>query len=226
MNKILKRVLFVLACGLLAVGLGGCRVFDYIGGLGQKDGNVDPNVLVTYFDGPKVRPGVALGISVTAVGAEQSSHKQYFVDADGYISMELVGQIKCDGMSLVGLQKKLESAFKKYYLNPSVKVTFVSQAGQNMVSPWGTVTVLGEVARQGPVDVPSTMDLRLTRALQLAGGVTPIADRRRVQVTRCDKDCNQTKTKGDLGEIGEEGRPDKDMLLKAGDVVWVPMSWY
>jgi polysaccharide export outer membrane protein len=226
MSKILKRVLFVLACGLLAVGAGGCVVFDYIDGLGQKDGNVDPNVLATYFDGPKVRPGVALGISVTAVGAEQSSHKQYFVDADGYISMELVGQIKCDGMSMVGLQKKLESAYKKYYLNPSVTVTFIYQAGQNMVSPWGTVTVLGEVARPGPVDVPSTMDLRLTRALFLAGGMTAIADKRRVQVTRCDKDGKQTKTKVDLVEIGEEGRPDKDMLLKAGDVVWVPMSWY
>lgn len=226
MSKILKRVLFVLACGLLAVGAGGCTVLDYFDGLGQKDGNVDPNVLATYFDGPKVRPGVALDISVTAVGASQSSHKQYFVDADGYISMELVGQIKCDGMSLVGLQKKIESAYKKYYLNPSVTVTFIYQAGQNMVSPWGTVTILGEVARQGPVDVPSTMDLRLTRALQLAGGVTAIADRRRVQVTRCDKDGKQTKTKVDLVEIGEEGRPDKDMLLKPGDVVWVPMSWY
>lgn len=216
----------VLTCGLLAVGLGGCVILDYLNVGDPKDGNVDPNVLATYFDGPKVRPGVALGISVTAVGAEQSSHKQYFVDADGYISMELVGQIKCDGMSLVGLQKKIESAYKKYYLNPSVTVTFIYQAGQNMVSPWGTVTILGEVARQGPVDVPSTMDLRLTRALQLAGGVTAIADRRRVQVTRCDKDGKQTKTKVDLVEIGEEGRPDKDMLLKPGDVVWVPMSWY
>ena len=151
---------------------------------------------------------------------------QYFVDADGYISMELIGQIKCDGMTLVGLQKKIESAYKKYFLKPNVTVTFVYQAGQNMVSPWGTVTVLGEVARPGPVDVPSTMDLRLTRALFLAGGMTAIADKRRVQVTRCDKDGKQTKTKVDLVEIGEEGRPDKDMLLKAGDVVWVPMSWY
>ena len=216
MREILKRMQFVLACGLLAVGLGGCIVLDFLDGKDPKE-NVDPNVLATYFDGPKVRPGVALGISVTAVGAETSSHKQYFVDADGYISMELIGQIKCDGMSLVGLQKKLESAYKKYYLY---------QAGQNMVSPWGTVTVLGEVARPGPVDVPSTMDLRLTRALFLAGGMTAIADKRRVQVTRCDKDGKQTKTKVDLVEIGEEGRPDKDMLLKAGDVVWVPMSWY
>ena len=27
------------------------------------------------------------------------------------------------------------------------------------VSPWGTVTVLGEVAMPGPVNMPSTMDL-------------------------------------------------------------------
>lgn len=226
MKKTLKILLKVLACGLLSVGLGGCFILDYLDGQEKKGNNVDPDVLATYFDGPKVRPGVALGISVTAIGAETSSHKQYFVDADGYISMELVGQIKCDGMTLVGLQKKIESAYKKYFIKPNVTVTFVYQAGQNMVSPWGTVTVLGEVARPGPVDVPSTMDLRLTRALFLAGGMTAIADKRRVQVTRCDKDGKQTKTKVDLVEIGEEGRPDKDMLLKAGDVVWVPMSWY
>ena len=76
------------------------------------------------------------------------------------------------------------------------------------------------------MDVPSTMDLRVTRALQLAGGVTAIADKRGVKVTRCDKDGKQTVTYVDLIEMGEKGRPDKDMILKAGDVVWVPMSWY
>jgi polysaccharide export outer membrane protein len=222
MKVALKRALYGLACGLLSVGLGGCFILDLLRG-DNGGGNVDPDVLATYVDGPKVRSGVALAISVTAVGAETSSHKQYFVDADGYISMELIGQVKCDGLSLVGLQRKLESAYKKYYLKPSVTVNFVPGQG---VSPYGTVTVLGEVGRQGPVDVPPTMDLRLTKALQLAGGVNAIADKRHVQVTRCDKDGKQTKTKVDLIEIGEDGRPDKDMLLKAGDVVWVPMSWY
>lgn len=222
MKVALKRALYGLACGLLSVGLGGCFIVDLLRG-DNGGGNVDPDVLATYVDGPKVRSGVALAISVTAVGAETSSHKQYFVDADGYISMELIGQVKCDGLSLVGLQRKLESAYKKYYLKPSVTVNFVPGQG---VSPYGTVTVLGEVGRQGPVDVPPTMDLRLTKALQLAGGVNAIADKRHVQVTRCDKDGKQTKTKVDLIEIGEDGRPDKDMILKAGDVVWVPMSWY
>ena len=140
--------------------------------------------------------------------------------------MSLVGQIKCDGLTLIELQQKIANAYKEYYLEPHVTATFIYQAGSGMVSPWGTVTVLGEVRKPGPVDVPSTLDLRLTRALQLAGGVTSIADKRRVRVTRCDKDGKQTKTTVDLVEIGEEGRPDKDMFLKAGDVVWVPMSWY
>lgn len=195
--------------------------------LQESHGNsVDADVLATYFDGPKVRPGVALAISVTATGTQGQAAKQYFVDADGYIAMELVGQIKCDGLTLVGLQQKITAAYKEFFLDPHVTATFIYQAGGGMVSPWGTVTVLGEVNRPGPVDVPSTMDLRVTRALQLSGGTTGIADKRNIRVTRCDKDGRQTKTTVDLIEIGKEGRPDKDMLLKAGDVVWVPMSWY
>jgi polysaccharide export outer membrane protein len=220
-KSLLKKALWVLLFGVFC----GCETL--LSALeNQPEEDVDANVLATYFDGPKVRPGVALGISVTATGTQGDMAKQYFVDAEGYISMELVGRIKCDGLSLVALQEKVTAAYKEYFIDPHVTATFVYQPGLNMVSPWGTVTVLGEVARPGPVDVPSTMDLRLTRALQLAGGANPIADKRRVLVTRCDKDGKQTKTRVDLVEIGEEGRPDKDMLLKAGDVVWVPMSWY
>ena len=179
-----------------------------------------------YFEGPVVRPGVALAISVTATGASGREQKQYFVDAEGYITMDLVGQVKCDGLSLIELQQKITEAYKLYYIDPHVTAVFIYQSGQNMVSPWGTVTVMGEVQRPGPVDVPSTQDLRVTRALQLAGGVTNIADKRRIRVTHCEKDGSKTKTRVDLVEIGEEGRPDKDIVLRAGDVVWVPMSWY
>ena len=213
---------------LMAVALGAaCGCSTLAGLFADGDGaQVDPDVLATYFDGPKVRPGVALGISVTATGTEGVPSKQYFVDAEGYITMDLIGQVKCDGLTLIGLQQKITAAYKEYFLDPHVTATFIYQAGGNMVSPWGTVTVLGEVGRPGPVDVPATMDLRVTRALQLAGGANALADKRRVLVTRCDKDGKQHKTRVDLIEIGEEGRPDKDMLLKAGDVVWVPMSWY
>lgn len=205
---------------------GGCASVISAFSEDTQDKGVDADLLATYFDGPKVRPGVALQISVTAAGLAGQDAKPYFVDADGYIAMELVGQIKCDGLTLVGLQQKIATAYKEYFLDPHVTATFIYQAGGGMVSPWGTVTVLGEVMRPGPVDVPSTMDLRVTRALQLAGGTTPLADKAGIRVTHCDKDGKRTKTTVDLVEIGKEGRPDKDVLLQAGDVVWVPMSWY
>ena len=222
----LNRLATLAALLLALVCASGCEtVFDALG-MTEGKNQVDPSVAATYFDGPKIRPGVALSISVTAVGQPNREAKQYFVDAEGCITMELVGTIKCNGLTLVELQQKVVEAYKEYYLDPSVTAVFVYQAGQNMVSPWGTVKVLGEVGKPGPVDVPSTMDLTVLRALQLAGGVTSIADKRRVLVTRCDKNGKQTRTRVDLVEIGEQGRPDLDMVLKAGDVVWVPMSWY
>lgn len=220
-----KVFLHIALVALLACSGGCAGLLDMLHGERQDKG-ADADLLATYFDGPKVKPGVALQISVTASGLQGQVGKQYFVDADGYISMELVGQIKCDGLTLVGLQQKIAAAYKEYFLDPHVNATFIYQPGGGMVSPWGTVTVLGEVQKPGPVDVPSTMDLRVTRALQLAGGATGLADKANIRVTHCDKDGKRTKTIVDLIEIGKEGRPDKDVLLQAGDVVWVPMSWY
>ena len=223
----MRRVFLHMAVLAVTLAFGGCSgLTSALSGVAQGDKGLDAEMLATYFDGPKVRPGVALLISVTAAGLSGREAKQYFVDADGYITMELVGQIKCDGLTLVGLQQKIAVAYKEYFLVPHVTATFIYQPGGGMVSPWGTVTVLGEVQRPGPVDVPATMDLRVTRALQLAGGATPLADKAGIRVTHCDKDGKRTKTIVDLVEIGKEGRPDKDVLLQAGDVVWVPMSWY
>lgn len=221
-----KSILSLAALALVAFCVCGCESITKAldGADGPEKEAVDTALLATYFDGPKVRPGVALAISVTAVGASSRDSRQYFVDAEGCITMELVGRIKCEGMTLIELQQKVAEAYKEYYIEPSVTATFLS--GQGMVSPWGTVLVLGEVSRPGPVDVPSTMDLTVLRALQLAGGVTSIADKRSVKVTRCDKEGKRSTTIVDLVEIGSDGRPDKDMQLKAGDVVYVRMSWY
>ena len=86
--------------------------------------------------------------------------------------------------------------------------------------------MLGEVRRPGPVDMPATEEMNLTRVLMVAGGVTSMANKNKIQVTRCMPDGTQKKTFVDLEEIGKDGRPDKDMVLKAGDVVWVPVSYY
>ena len=122
-------------------------------------------------------------------------------------------------------RKKLIKAYSVYYRRPQISVTFAPFDGRG-VSPWGTVTVLGEVANPGPVNMPSTMDLTVTKVIQAAGGLKPFADRTKIKVTRCDKDGKQTKTYVDLNEIGKEGRIDKDMVLRPGDVIYVYETWY
>lgn len=178
----------------------------------------------TWWDGPKIKPGVALVIQVGTPAAPPVVVNT-LVDQNGEITMPLLLQepVACDGLTLEALREKLIKAYSAYYRQPQITVTFAPLTdARNGVSPWGTVTVLGEVMAPGPVNVPPTMELTVTKALQLAGGVKPFANRSRVRVTRCAKDGRKTRTYVDLKEIGEEGRVDKDMVLRGGDVVWVP----
>ena len=174
----------------------------------------------------KARPGILLGISVTAAGSPAFESRTYLVDSLGKISMPLVGAVQCRGLSLIDLSEKLTDLYKQYYQEPQVTVVFAYEPNKGMLSPYGDVKVLGEVQRPGPVDMPSTQDLTVMRALQLAGGTTPLADNTRVQVSHCDKDGKISKTRVDLVKIGKDGLAHKDIKLSAGDVVWVPMSYY
>ena len=191
----------------------------------NENGDGRPDVVATWWDGPRIRPGVALAIQVGTVASPPTS-MGVLVDQNGEITLPLLLQepIACDGLTLDALKQKLIKAYSKFYRQPMVTVTF-SYDGRG-VSPWGTVTVLGEVARPGPVNMPATMDMTVTKVLQEAGGCKPFANKSSIQVTRCDKDGKQDVTYVDINEIGKDGRIDKDMLLRAGDVVWVPETWY
>jgi protein involved in polysaccharide export with SLBB domain len=201
----------------------GCETFKDV--FHEKE-NVDSDVVATWWDGPRIRAGVALVVQVGSVAAPPVT-MQCLVDQNGEITLQhlLQAPVACDGLTLDALKQKLVKAYSVYYRQPQVTVTFAPYDGKG-VSPWGTVTVLGEVGNPGPVNMPSTMDLTVTKVLQTAGGLKPFADRSGIIVTRCDKDGNQTRTRVDINEIGKDGRVDKDMTLRAGDVVWVPETWY
>lgn len=180
----------------------------------------------TFWDGPRVRPGIALIIQVGTPAAPPTT-MNVLVDQNGDITMPLLLQepVASDGLTLEALKQKLVKEYSAFYRQPQVTVTFAPYDGKG-VSPWGTVTVLGEVGSPGPVNIPSTMELTVTKVLQMAGGIKPFADKSAIKVSRCDQDGHITRTYVDLKEIGKGGRVDKDMVLRAGDVVWVPETWY
>lgn len=220
MEKLCIRLAFVAVMGLV---LTGCET---ISGVFGADSRASTEVVPTFWDGPRVRPGIALIIQVGTPTAAPTT-MNVLVDQNGDITMPLLLQapVACDGLTLEALKQKLVKEYSIFYRQPQITVTFAPYDGKG-VSPWGTVTVLGEVGSPGPVNIPSTMELTVTKVLQMAGGLKPFADKSAIKVSRCDKDGHITRTYVDLKEIGKGGRVDKDMILRAGDVVWVPETWY
>jgi polysaccharide export outer membrane protein len=174
---------------------------------------------------PVIKPGLTLRVAVTASGSPAVKEELKEVNVNGEILMPFVGAVKCEGLTTVALEEKIKTAYKEFFIEPQVTVGFV-YTGPEMKSPWGTVLLMGEVARPGPVNMPSTLDLTVTRAVMLAGGTTPLADKRKVRVTRREADGKLKRRTVDIEKIGKDGRLDLDVTLKPGDVVWVPESWY
>ena len=192
----------------------------------RTDAGFDEQAQYVEEGEPTIKPGLALRISVTASGAEAVKEMIKEVNANGEILMPLINSVKCEGLTVVALQEKIREAYKNYFIDPQVTVSFVYVENAGMKSPWGSVLVMGEVTRPGPVNMPSTRDLNVTRVLMLAGGVTPLADKTSVRVTRREKDGTLKRFSVNIELIGKEGRADFDVVLKPGDVVWVPESWY
>lgn len=216
--RVLNFIVLTIALTLVA----GCEIF-----MPEHSGTVGAEVGATWWDGPRIKPGVALTIQVGTPAAPPTVINA-LVDQNGEVTMPLLLQepIACDGLTLEAFRQKLIKAYSAYYRQPQITVTFAPFDPKSGVSPWGTITVLGEVNQPGPVNIPPTQEMTVTKALALAGQPKPFADRKRICVTRCDKEGRQIRTYVDLNEIGKEGRVDKDMVLRAGDVVWVPETWY
>lgn len=223
MRKVSSITVLRVLLGLVCLSFSGCYS---IVSLFRKDEPVDVAAMAKYWDGPRIGPGIALNIMVGAV-SQQPISMGVLVDQNGDITLPHLLQqpVHCDGLSLDELKQKLVKEYSVFYRQPLVSVTFGAYDGHG-VSPWGTVMVMGEVGNPGPVNMPSTMDLTITKVIQLAGNFKPYADKTAIVVTRCDKDGNRTRTKVDFRDIGQGGRVDLDIQLRAGDVVYVPETWY
>lgn len=211
--------LFSIIAMFLALAVGICGCIETVKGALGLDTTVE--VPVRPPKPPKIRPGVALAIQVGSVGAKPVQ-MSVLVDQAGTITLPhlLLSPVSCEGLTLETLQKKLTKLYTDFYRQPQVTVTF-GPVSQGCVSPWGTVKVMGQVGNPGPVNLPSTMDLTVMKALQLAGGCRPFADRSAIRVNWKDDDGRQHTYVVDLHSIGK-GHPERDIVLCADDVIVVP----
>lgn len=135
------------------------------------------------------------------------------------VILPTIGKVDCTGLVLNGLRSRLTSRYGEFIHNPEVTVSFVVDAGA--ASPWGQVYVSGRVHSEGWFNIPATRDLRVSRAIQMAGGFSTSARKSSICVSRAVGEGKVQKIYVDLTAVGEDGKMDEDILLKAGDAVWV-----
>ena len=126
------------------------------------------------------------------------------------------------GLTVVKAEAKLTKLFSNYIRNPQVDISFSGQGQKNFVSPWGYISVMGNVITPGRIALPQGRKLRLSEAIALAGGLAPSAKDREVRIARRSSSGELVKIKVNLRAIVAGGKIDEDINLKPGDTIFVP----
>jgi polysaccharide export outer membrane protein len=140
------------------------------------------------------------------------------VRRDGTLQSPLNGSIKIMGLSQTMAARQIEEAYRKDYLvHPEVNL-FVSQFTTQRV------TLLGQVMKPGPHDLPAEKRLTILQILGMAGGPTRIANLKKVVVKRF-VNGRQESIKIDVNGM-ISGSNATMFYVQEDDVITVPESMF
>jgi len=146
------------------------------------------------------------------VFGEQELSASYRVSEDGTIDFPLIGRIQVAGLEPPQTADLLRDRLRDGHFlhDPQVSV-FVREYNSKRVS------VMGAVARPGTF--PMSSGLTVVQAISLAGGFTPLAMRSGPTITRRENGRARS-FRVPVDDIVQGAA--EDVLLQAGDIVYVP----
>lgn len=163
----------------------------------------------------RLRPGDEVAISVMP-------RKEYdcggVILPDGVLYLRNVGAVKAVGLTLPELAEHVYRVLNLKLVEPKVMASLVrlAPAEPPKGESAGKITIVGAVQRIGPMALEK--DLRVRKALDLAGGTTPEADLTRIVILHQDL----TRTVVDLSSGERVSDPAHNRLLQDGDSLEVP----
>ncbi|MEZ4224094.1 MAG: polysaccharide biosynthesis/export family protein [Polyangiaceae bacterium] len=142
---------------------------------------------------------------------EKDLPQEYQIASDGSVDLPYIQTVKVAGLEPQEVSRLIRKQLieKKILSDPSVVVSIKEYNSKR-------VTVLGQV--QKPGSFPLTPGMTLIQAVSLAGGLTSIANKDRVNLTRRTKSGTQTVVLS--VDAITEGR-SKDIPLQAGDSIYI-----
>ena len=137
------------------------------------------------------------------------------INAEGAVSLPLLGSVKLSGLTLNQAAARLTELYGRDYLvNPKVNVMLINYAKRRF-------TVLGQVNRPGSYEMPegSPSGIDLLEAIAIAGGYTRIAAPERISVKRRDQ-----VVRVDAKKIARRGGSESGFRVEPGDTITVGES--
>ena len=157
----------------------------------------------------RIGPEDVLHISVWR---EEDLDRKVLVRPDGGISFPLAGDLQVSGRTPVEVQDEIRSRLQRYVPDAEVTVSVDTISGY-------TVFVLGEVEEPGQFTLGRYVDV--VQALTLAGGFTPYASSRNIQILR-RQDGREVTFEFDFRDVSRGRNLKQNVILQSGDVVLVP----
>ncbi len=138
-----------------------------------------------------------------------------WVRPDGFISLELIGEIRAAGLTPAALDSLIESRYDRYLKQPETLVAVTSSAAQK-------IYVGGEVER--PQMLPLSGELSLLGAIFQSAGFKSTANLRNVMLLRNDPQRGPIIMRIDVKSSLQGKNFDANLPLQPFDVVYVPKS--
>ncbi|HNX91749.1 MAG TPA: polysaccharide biosynthesis/export family protein [Candidatus Omnitrophota bacterium] len=173
------------------------------------------NSKVKVSDDYQIGPENVLVIDVY-YGKDMNLSRKVRVSPSGKMNFPLLGEVEVKGLTVSSLENKLRELLEKDYLvNPQVSV---------FIEEYSNVSILGQVNKPGVYPLKGKMTV--IELISLAGGFTKIAAPNDVKVIRTNDDGSKAAINVKANDIINGGKQEEDVIVKAGDIVTVPESFF
>lgn len=204
-----------------AVGLATVLLVGLLAGCSPSDQEINAFIHAweASVSSPEYRVQPPDGLEVRSPTAPELDGQSQIIRSDGKITLNLVGDVKVAGLTPAEVARKVESLLRTYYVDPQVNVRVSGSNSQRYY-------VFGEVSSVGAF--PYTGRDTLLNVLAFSQP-TFAAWKNQVKVIRPSHEKGGRRIMTvDTDRIIKEGKLEQNILLEAGDIVYVPptpLAW-
>lgn len=141
------------------------------------------------------------------------------VGSKGEIAFPLLGSVYLSGITASEAEEKITSLLKEDYLvNPQVNV-FIEEYHPKKVF------VMGFVNKPGEYELFKNRPTTVLEAITMAGGFKQGAAQNRTKIIRME-DGQEVTIPVKITDITNKGYKERDIAIKAGDIIVIPESFF